>query len=164
MDIENEFQQIYNSHAHKVYGLCLGYASGDENLAQEWQQETFIKVWNHRKTFRSESSLGTWIYRIAVNTCLGDLRKPKKLVPINEAVLETGATDGKSDKREAQIKRMYQCIDKLSPTNKAIILLELEEVPQAAIAEMQGIAHGALRTRLSRIRNSLLKCITNEKR
>ena len=42
-------------------------------------------------------------------------------------------------------------------------LLELEDVPQATIADMQGIAHGALRTRLSRIKNSLLKCITHEK-
>ncbi len=46
---------------------------------------------------------------------------------------------------------------------EAIILLELEEVPQATIAKIQRMAHGALRTRLSRIRNSLLKCITNGK-
>jgi RNA polymerase sigma-70 factor (ECF subfamily) len=92
------------------------------------------------------------------------LRKPKKHVPINEAILENDVTDGNSEQRDTQIKKMYQCIHKLTPNNKAIILLELEDVPQSEIAEMQGIAYGALRTRLSRIRNSLLKCITNEKR
>ena len=164
MDITNQFSQLYEMHAPKVYRLCLGCASGVEYLAKEWQQQTFIKVWNHRNAFKGDSSLSTWIYRIAVNTCLSDLRKPKKHVPINEAILENDVTDGNSEQRDTQIKNMYQCIHKLTPNNKAIILLELEDVPQSEIAEMQGIAYGALRTRLSRIRNSLLKCITNEKR
>lgn len=163
MNIENEFNQIYNTHAPKVFRLCLGYASGDETLAKEWQQETFIKVWNHRDSFQENSSISTWIYRISVNTCLSDLRKSKKFVSINERVIETNLNDDENEKRESQIKKMYKCIDKLTRNNRAIILLELEDVPQATIAEMQGIANGALRTRLSRIRNSLLKCITNEK-
>ena len=164
MDIEKEFSQIYNTHASKVFRLCLGYASGDETLAKEWQQETFIKVWNHRHSFQANSSISTWIYRIAVNTCLSDLRKPKRHVAINEAVMETDLNDNdENEKRASQIKKMYECINKLAPNNKAIILLELEDVPQATIADMQGIAHGALRTRLSRIKNSLLKCITHEK-
>ena len=58
---------------------------------------------------------------------------------------------------------MYSCIDQLTEQNKALILLELEDLPQATIAETVGLAHGTLRTRLSRIRKSLLKCITNGK-
>lgn len=163
MNIEKEFNEIYHMHAHNVFRLCLGYASGNEDLAKEWQQETFIKVWNHRNSFQAASSISTWIYRIAVNICLGDLRKAKKLVHINEAILKTDSNDEEIEQREAQIKKLYECISKLTPTNKAIILLELQDVPQSTIAEMQGMAHGALRTRLNRIRNSLLKCITNEK-
>jgi len=163
MNIENEFNQIYNTHAKKVFRLCLGYASGNETLAKEWQQETFIKVWNHRKSFQANSSVSTWIYRIAVNTCLSDLRKSKKFISINERAIEANSNDDENMEIASQIKKMYKCIDKLTRHNKAIILLELEDIPQATIAEMQGIAYGALRTRLSRIRNSLLKCITNEK-
>ena len=155
MNIEKEFNEIYHTHANKVFRLCLGYASGNEVLAKEWQQETFIKVWNH--------SISTWIYRIAVNTCLNDLRKSKTFISINERAMETNTNDDENNNRELQIKRLYKCIEKLTRNNKAIILLELENIPQATIAEMQGMAHGALRTRLSRIRNSLLKCITNEK-
>lgn len=162
MNIEKEFTQLYNTHASKVYRLCLGYAAGDEDQAKEWQQQTFIKVWKHRKSFQQKSSVSTWIYRIAVNTCLGDLRKAKKQVPLKEAFLETKESLETPD-TEAQIQKMYSCIDQLTPNNKTIILMELEDIPQIAIAETIGIAHGSLRTRLTRIRQSLLKCIKNGK-
>ena len=163
MDIEKDFTQIYNTHAPKGFRLCLGYSCGDEELAKEWQQETFIKVWNHRNSFKAKSAISTWIYRIAVNTCLGDLRKSKKDVQLNESTLSIDTEINENEKQEFQIKKLYNCINKLTPANKTIILLELEEIPQATIATMQGMAHGALRTRLSRIRSSLLKCITNGK-
>jgi RNA polymerase sigma-70 factor (ECF subfamily) len=161
MNIEAEFSQIYDTHAPKVFRLCLGYASGDEALAKDWQEETFIKVWNHRNSFKAESSISTWIYRIAINTCLGDLRKPKKAIRLNEEAMNTNESDVDNSKTELQLKKMYECVGKLTPINKAIVLLELEDIPQATIAEMQGMAHGALRTRLNRIKKSLLKCITN---
>ncbi|MCW3789140.1 RNA polymerase sigma factor [Plebeiibacterium sediminum] len=163
MNIETDFDQIYNMHAPKVFRLCLGYASGNEELAKEWQQETFIKVWKHRKSFRAKSSVSTWIYRIAVNICLGDLRKSSRHTAINENILETDLNNEENENKEVPIEKMYHCIDQLTPDNKTIILLELEETPQATIAETIGVAHGTLRTRLSRIRQSLLKCITNEK-
>ena len=61
-------------------------------------------------------------------------------------------------------QKMYHCIDQLNEQNRALILLELENIPQATIADTVGLAHGTLRTRLSRIRKSLLKCIKNGKR
>ncbi len=163
MNIEKEFTEIYSTHASKVYRLCLGYASGDEDRAKEWQQETFIKVWKHTKSFKQESSIGTWIYRIAVNICLGDLRKSKKHTHINENILASNIVDTGEKKHDDQIAKMYHCINQLTKSNKTIVLLELEEIPQVTIAETLGVAHGTLRTRLSRIRKALLKCITNEK-
>ena len=164
MKTEREFTAIYNTYASKVFSLCLGYASGDEDLAKEWQQETFIKVWKHRNSFQGKSSVSTWIYRIAVNICLSNLRKSKKHSQINDSLLDTDSASKEKEKQEVRIEKMYHCINQLSQKNKAIILLELEDVPQATIAETLGMAHGALRTRLSRIRKLLLKCITNEVR
>ena len=81
MNTEQDFTNIYNLYASKVHRLCLGYASGNNELAKEWLQETFIKVWKHRNSFKGKSSIDTWIYRIAVNVCLGDLRKSRKKHP-----------------------------------------------------------------------------------
>jgi len=164
MNIEQDFTKIYNLYAPKVHRLCLGYASGNNELANEWLQETFIKVWKHRNSFKGKSSVNTWIYRIAVNVCLGDLRKSKKSIPINEDLLTNNIIDSDSSINDNQIKKMYQCIDKLNTQNKALILLQLESIPLSTIAETVGLANGTLRTRLSRIRKTLLKCITNENR
>ncbi|WP_442267283.1 RNA polymerase sigma factor [Tenacibaculum sp. ZS6-P6] len=163
MNTEQEFTKTYNEFAPKVHRLCLGYASGNKGLANEWLQETFIKVWKYRKTFKGKSSIDTWIYRIAVNVCLGDLRKINKNIPINENVLSDHTNDDNTNNTEKHIKQMYHCIDLLNEQNRALILLELENIPQATIAETVGLAHGTLRTRLSRIRKSLLKCIKNGK-
>ena len=158
-----EFTNIYNLYATKTYRLCLGYASGNDEIAKEWHQETFIKVWNHRNSFKGKSSVDTWIYRIAVNTCLGDLRKTTKNITINESVLSNNSLDDDNEDDQKNIKKMYHCIDQLNERNRALILLELENIPQATIADTVGLAHGTLRTRLSRIRKSLLKCIKNGK-
>ena len=163
MITEQEFTNIYNLHASKVHRLCLGYASGNNELAKEWHQETFIKVWKHRNSFKGKSSIDTWIYRIAVNVCLGDLRKSRKSITINEDLLSNGSYGDNKNDDEKNIKKMYHCIDQLNEQNKALILLELENIPQTTIADTVGLAHGTLRTRLSRIRKSLLKCITNGK-
>lgn len=160
---EQEFTQIYTSLASKVYRLCLGYATGNDELANEWLQETFIKVWNHRHSFQGNSSIDTWIYRIAVNVCLGDLRKSRKNIPIHDDLLSDSSDDDTPRDTNEDLKKMYHCIDLLNEQNRALILLELEEIPQATIADTVGLAHGTLRTRLSRIRKSLLKCITNGK-
>ena len=163
MITEQEFTNIYNLHASKVHRLCLGYASGNNELAKEWHQETFIKVWKHRNSFKGKSSIDTWIYRIAVNVCLGDLRKSRKSITINEDLLSNSSYGDNKNDDEKNIKKMYHCIDQLNEQNKALILLELENIPQTTIADTVGLAHGTLRTRLSRIRKSLLKCITNGK-
>ncbi len=163
MDIENDFTNLYKWHSQKVYRLCLGYASGHEHLAKEWHQSCFIKVWNHRHSFKGNSSVSTWIYRIAVNTCLSELRKPNKTTSLDKMVIPDHVEENNPDNTVIQIEKMHQCIDKLNHQNKTLILMELEDIPQAEIADTVGIKHGAIRTRLSRIRKSLLKCITNEK-
>ncbi|MEM6878275.1 MAG: sigma factor-like helix-turn-helix DNA-binding protein [Bacteroidota bacterium] len=73
------------------------------------------------------------------------------------------AEDTEERSQDEKLKKMYRCINQLTEQNKALILLELEEIPQATIAETVGLAHGAVRTRLSRIRKALLKCMTNGK-
>nr|WP_297782852.1 sigma-70 family RNA polymerase sigma factor [uncultured Allomuricauda sp.] len=164
MNIEKEFTEIYNKHASQVYRLCLGYASGNEDLAKEWQQQTFIKVWKHRSSYKGSAAIGTWIYRIAVNICLGDLRKVKKKAAVVDFMPITEDSENERHEKEEQIKKMYECIHQLPGKNKALIFMELEGIPQNTIGDTLGMAHGAVRTRLSRIRKVLLKCITNEKR
>ncbi|WP_172443349.1 RNA polymerase sigma factor [Nonlabens agnitus] len=160
---EAEFTTTYNNLHPKVYRLCLGYVTGDEQIARELCQQTFINVWNHRKSFKGNSKIDTYIYRIAVNCCLGHLKKKK---PTNIDIRDqTKMVDDSvlPEENPKTIEQLYRCIDQLKPINKTVILMELEEIPQDEIATTLGYSHGSIRTRLSRIREALLKCITHGK-
>jgi len=154
------FEEIYQANYQRVIRICMGYVKGDETLAKDLAQEVFIKVWENLTSFRNESSIATWIYRITVNTCLLQLRNRKfssdlkALETINEEGVDTAP-------KESQLKQMYACIGKLNEDNKAIIILVLEGLAQQEIAEIMGISHEAVRVRIHRIKNSLTKCVKN---
>ncbi len=159
MSNELEFQQIYKENYPRVIGLCLGYVKGNEFLAKDLAQEVFVKVWQNLSHFREQSKISTWIYRITVNTCLQELRKKKyielKIDITNDSVPNPIET-------ENRFESMYKCINSLSVENRSIILLELEEVPQNEIAEIIGITHAAIRTRIHRIKEQLSNCVKHE--
>nr|WP_321234019.1 RNA polymerase sigma factor [uncultured Psychroserpens sp.] len=157
--LENQFKSIYEANYPKVIRLCLGYTNGDSVLSKDLTQEIFIKVWQNLDSFRNQSSISTWIYRIAVNTCLIELRNKKPIRLSNHLNhLEESNESSKEDK-EVKLKQLYKCISNLKPENKSIILLELEGLPQKGIAEIMGLSHEAIRVRIHRIKNELTKCV-----
>ena len=102
----------------------------------------------------------TWIYRITVNTCLQELRKKEHLSL--DFDIEAEKTKETTTQKENSLTRMYACINQLSLQNQSIILLELDEVPQAEIAEIIGVSHQVVRTRIHRIKTQLSKCVKND--
>ena len=161
--IDKRYKELYATHYPKVMRLCLGYVAGDQDVAKDLTQEIFIKIWENLENFRSESSISTWIYRISVNTCLSKLRTGKKITKtiaiadVSEIIEEHSGAD-----RENQLVQLYECIQKLSETNRAIILLVLEGLPQNEISEIIGMKHDAIRTRIHRIKSQLTKCVSHE--
>ena len=73
-----EFEVIYKTYWQKVFKLSMGYTN-DIDAAKDLAQETFIKVWKQLPKFRNESSIGTWIFRIASNTCLRQIQNESKM-------------------------------------------------------------------------------------
>lgn len=154
MNKEAQFKEIYNQNKKKIYHLCLGY-TGDTDSASDLLQETFIKVWQSLDKFRNQSQISTWIYRIAVNTCLTHLKSEKKL-PKDE--LSPHIIDQKAevhDEQNEQIKLLYQSISELEENERLIITLVLDEIPYHEIAEISGISEGNLRVKIHRIKQKL---------
>jgi RNA polymerase sigma-70 factor (ECF subfamily) len=159
---KSHFEEVYRTNYPKVIRLCMGYVNGDEALAKDLAQEVFIKVWENLGSFRKESSISTWIYRITVNTCLLELRG-KKFTGGSEQLQNIGATEVEvHSSKENQVQQLYNCINKLPKDGKAIILLDLEGLPQKEIADIMGLSHEAVRVRVHRIKNSLTKCVQND--
>lgn len=146
-----EFEEVYKTYWQKIFRLCMGYVN-DYDLAQDLAQETFIIVWQKLETFRNESSIGTWIFRIASNNCLRQIEKgkrfPKSELPVN-------ITEEKHKSLDPQIQFLYKCIAELPETDRIIISLELEEVKQAEIAKIVGLSEANIRVKIHRIKEKL---------
>lgn len=143
----------------KVYRLCLGYVNGEESLAKDLSQDVFIKVWEHLDTFQHKSSIGTWIYRITVNVCLLFIRKDKKKTRLTFTQIDADVEEETND--QSRFQQMYACIYKLKQTERIVILLVLEGLPQKEIADVTGHSHENIRVMVHRIKEKLTKCVSN---
>lgn len=153
------FTSIYQEQYDKVYRLCKGYFSGHEGMAEDAAQEVFIKVWQHLDSFRHESAVSTWIYRIAVNTCLLHLRKPSQKKEVKTEQLPDVAAEAYDPLQEERLKKMYGCIQQLDEMNKMIILMVLEGLAYNDIAEVVGSTEETLRVKIHRIKKQLSTCV-----
>lgn len=147
------FTQLYNDYFQQIIRLCLGY-TGNAALAQDLAQETFVHVWQSLHKFRGDAKYSTWIYRIAVNTCLSYLRSPKNKnaaeLPENiKSIAEENST------KEQEVQLLYKCISGLPQTERLIISMVLEDIPYKDIAETTGINEGNLRVKIHRIKQQL---------
>ncbi len=158
MEKDAQFNQLFDSHYSKVLRLCKGYFGGDDDTASDAAQEVFIKIWEHLDSFRNESSITTWIYRISINTCLTYLRKSSKTVHTLERLPEIALEDY-SEEKEEQLRKMYECIQKLNARDKMIILMVLEDVKYLEIADVVGMTEETLRVKIHRIKKNLTKCV-----
>ncbi|MFT3824970.1 MAG: sigma-70 family RNA polymerase sigma factor [Chitinophagaceae bacterium] len=150
---DQDFTQLYETYSGKVLRLCMGY-TGSEELAQDLLQETFIAVWQGMDRFRGSSQPGTWIYRIAVNTCLSHLRSPKNK-PKAELKEHMENRPEELPDTEQRIQLLYRCINELAATDRLIITMVLEDIPYPEIAESTGIKEGNLRVKIHRIKQQL---------
>lgn len=146
-----EFDKIYVSHWDKVYRLCMGYVN-DPDQAKDLTQETFITVWEKLSTFRNESNIGTWIYRIATNTCLSQIKKRDK---VDKAIELDNMNLPETPDMDDEIKLLYQFISELPELERIIISLELEEIKQNEISKIVGLSDSNIRVKIHRIKEKL---------
>jgi RNA polymerase sigma-70 factor (ECF subfamily) len=151
---EELFKEIFQKNSGKVYHLCYGY-TGDDDSANDLMQETFIKVWQNLDKFRNQSLISTWIYRIAVNTCLSYLRVEKRQAKdeLTDNIIENKQEEV-SEKKE-QVALLYTCISQLEENERILITMVLDEVPYNEIAQISGISEGNLRVKIHRIKQKL---------
>ena len=163
MNKEALFKEIFKANSKKIYHLCYGY-TGDDDAANDLMQETFMKVWQNLENFRNQAMISTWIYRIAVNTCLSWLRVEKRQAKeeLTDNLIETKGEEI-SEKNE-QVALLYKCIAQLEETERIIISMVLDELPYAEIAEISGVSEGNLRVKIHRIKHKLTEIYNRHER
>jgi RNA polymerase sigma-70 factor (ECF subfamily) len=145
-----DFKEVYTQYSPGVFRLCMGYVN-DYEQARDLTQETFISVWENLSSFRQESAVSTWIFRIATNNCLRAIEKKKKVV----SVLPPDMPDIPEETKEEKLVFLYRCISELEEVDRIIISLVLEDVPQAEIASIVGMSHNNIRVKVHRIKEKL---------
>ena len=150
-NIENEFVSLVRQNERIIYKVCSLYAS-PQSPVEDLYQEIVINLWRAWPRFRNESAFSTWIYRIAINTCISFMRKENKR-PRNVPLTEI--PDSPADGTDEQMATMYRFIGMLNKMDKAVILLYLEDKSYQEIAEITGLTPGNVAVRLNRIKNRM---------
>jgi RNA polymerase sigma-70 factor (ECF subfamily) len=150
---EYRFETDYAAYSQHVFRLCLGYV-GNAAEAEDLLQEIFVKVWQNYDQFRGDSQVGTWIYRIAVNTCLYKIRSSKSslMQTIKDNVEDV--SENYSEK-EQQTQLLYKCIEQLPDSERLIITMVLEDISYPEIAKITDITEANLRVKIHRIKQKL---------
>jgi len=154
-DIEKSFIEMIRLNDRIIYKVCSFYISSDRSL-EDLYQEVVSNLWIGYPKFRHESSISTWIYRVALNTCISELRKGKNK-PKNVAFAELQDAFIQPEDMTAKIEEMYSLIYQLKKLERAVILLYLEEKSYQKIATITGLTVNNVAVKLKRIKEKLVK-------
>lgn len=161
------FSDLVDSYKDLVYTLAVRML-GNREEAEEVSQDVFIKVYKSLSKFKGDSKLSTWVYRIAYNSCLDQIKKIKKervltdLEHINKIAYADldNAFQRMADKERSEIIR--QCLAQLSSEDAGILtLFYLEESSLQEMEKATGLPVNTLKVRLFRARKRLAGIMEN---
>lgn len=158
---EHKFINLINEHQGLIHKVCIMYES-DRALRNDLFQEIVLQLWKSFPTFRGESKITTWMYRIALNTAISGYRKQSRNVKtedLDEAHLNISEQyTGEEGQENAQ--KLQWAIRQLTEIERAMVMMALEEIPYDEIAETIGITQNNVRVRMNRIREKLRKLMS----
>jgi len=172
VDDERLFAALVARHRRELHVHCVRILGSSEQ-AEDALQEALLRAWRSRSGFAGRSSFRTWLYRIATNACLDEMRRdarrprrqqPARLVPLDDEVhLPPGATastdrgpDVVAEARETLELAFVRVIELLPPRQRAaLVLCEVLRCPAAEVAVLLGTSLAAVNSALQRARATL---------
>lgn len=159
---ENEFRKLVDVHMDSIYITALRITA-DEDDARDIVQETFIKVWEKRKSIKGTNSISSYIVRIAINKCYDLLRRRKSRCETNgveytsviNMLADSNSADYKINNEEA-ISILNALVKRLSPRQRIVFtMVELEELSHDEVAEITGMSKTSIKSNLSHARKKM---------
>jgi RNA polymerase sigma-70 factor (ECF subfamily) len=126
---------------------------------QDLFQEIVIQLWRSYPGFRGEARFSTWLYRIALNTAISDLRKQRRYgTSVDPDELSIPLQDmAYVNEKEERLQQLYAAIERLTEVEKALTMLYLEDKSYQEMEEILGIPQNNLRVKMNRIKEKLRK-------
>lgn len=151
--LEERFNEMVRVHDAMILRICFGYARTTDEL-DDLHQDALVNIWQGLPGFRSDSSEKTWIYRVTLNTCVATIRSRSKR-PAPASLSEVCELIDESAEERMQIAELHERINRLSPLDKAIVLLRLEDFSYEEIAAETGLPRNTVATRLRRAKEKI---------
>lgn len=168
------FEELVSRYQNKVYALAYRYM-GNEEDAYDMTQEAFLKAFRSLRTFKGSSSFGTWLYRVATNVCLDELRRRKRrILPISldeplatkegdeveKDITDPAPTADIIYERQEFSEYILAFLNQMKPEHKIVIILrDMMDFSYEEIAQILNCSVGTVKSRISRARNILRKKI-----
>jgi len=162
---ENEFLKILEANKGIVVKIAKAYTNTTYDL-EDLTNDIIIELWRSFDTFKGQSGISTWMYRVALNTSMNYRRKKKRdsMFSFWSDPKQFESVQWLTEQDDTpEIEHLYRCIDQLDAINKAIILLYLDEKSHEEIALITGISKTNVGTRIGRIKKQLKEIIHHQK-
>ncbi len=164
------FDRWVTEHAAVLHHVANGFAAGADR--HDLMQELLLALWRAAPAFRREAQAATFVFRVAHNTALtwkrGERNYRRRLEGFEmEGVHETHATPASEGRERETLEWLYAQIRELPPIERSLLLLHLDGVSYAGIAEIHGLTETNVGARLSRLKQKLtqnLETIAHELR
>ena len=154
----NAFSELVRIHARGVFNVVYRMC-GDELIAEDAAQETFIRAWQNLSSYRPQTPLRNWLYRIAFNAGMDMLRKEKRILP--NAIEDMQLTDGQPGleslvSQQERTQLVQKAILSLPDASRAVLVLrEYEDMSYQEISSTLDIPVGTVMSRLNYARKLL---------
>ena len=156
------FDLVVERHRRSVYQLCYRFVGSHED-ASDLSQDTFLRAYRGLRSFRGQSTLATWLYRIGVNVCLNRMAVKKP------AMEDIDARQHVDTRRESQVDRVLReergaqvraAIAQLPPKQRATLVLRMyQELSHEEIAQVLGSSVGAVKANFFHAMGNLKKIL-----
>ena len=155
MELEKKyFVRTIQANRGTIKSLCRIYYAIYEDQKDAFQ-DIVLQLWKSFDSFRGESEINTWIYRVSLNTILTKLRKSKKSVTAEP--IDIRHHDISTAKADDNVELLSIIIQSLKDVDKAIMVLHLEGYGNREISEILKLSPTNIGTRLSRVKSELKK-------
>ncbi|MBR0433419.1 MAG: sigma-70 family RNA polymerase sigma factor [Bacteroidaceae bacterium] len=149
---EQQFTQMVERQKSTIYTVCYMF-SKDKDEVNDLFQEVLLNLWRGFERFEGRSDVRTWVYRVALNTCISQDRRRRRRSDVELSMDIDLFRDADADTR--QVDLLHKRIQRLQPFDRAIVLLWLEDLSYDEIAQIVGITTKNVSVRLVRIKEQL---------
>ena len=148
---KDEFDSLVHRNQGLIWKVCKTFATNKEDQ-KDLFQDILLKLWKGRESYSGNAKVSTWIYRVSLNQAIDQSRKKRMDSSYGK---NPDHLPSPTDTSGYDIEALYLAINRLSPVNRAIIVLYLDQLSYQEIAEIMGLSEKNVSVKLVRIKEKL---------